>query len=202
MSTSRSSLARTSLTSLRMLAVFTLLLGVVYPAVIWVAGLLSPNEANGSFIKDASGTVVGSSLIGQEFTGAEWFHGRPSASDYDALSSGASNLAATSDELATQIAERREAVVAEDGVSPSEVPADALTASGSGLDPHISPEYANLQVERVATATGLAVEQVQALVDEATEPAQLGFIGSARVNVVLLNLALSDLREATPDAAN
>ncbi len=139
--------------------------------------------------------MVGSSSIGQQFDGPTWFHGRPSAAGdgYDAMSSGGSNLAADSPELLELVTERRAAIAAEDGVPPSAVPADAVTASASGLDPDISPAYAQLQVDRVAAARRLSVDQVRELVDAHTKGRILGFIGEERVNVLQLNLALQRL---------
>ncbi len=139
--------------------------------------------------------MVGSSLIGQAFEGPEWFHPRPSAAGdgYDALASGASNYGPNSEDLLTLIDERRAEVAAANGVDPSQVPPDAVTASGSGLDPDISVEYANLQVARVAKARGPRPRRGLALVEENTSGRQLGFIGEPRVNVLMLNLALERL---------
>ena len=182
--------------SLRVLLALTLLLGLVFPLVMTVvAHLVVPGRADGSFVKDADGNVVGSSLIGQTFKGTEWFHSRPSAAGdgYDAMSSGASNLGPESTDLEKLVADRRATIAEANGVDPADVPPDAVTASGSGLDPDISPEYAHLQAARVAAARGLPVEQVQQLVDEHTDGRLVGFIGAPRVNVLELNLALSQL---------
>ncbi len=159
-----------------------------------VAQLGFSDAANGSLV-EVDDEVVGSSLIGQSFDGAQWFHSRPSAAGdgYDPLSTGASNLAATSDELLALVEERRAAIAEEEGVDPAEVPPDAVTASASGLDPHISPEYARLQVERVAAERGMPVDLVRELVDSQAEGRDLGFLGEPRVNVLLLNIALADL---------
>ena len=176
--------------SLRMLAVMTVMVGVAYPLMVWAVGQLAFNDsANGSML-EVDGSPVGSSLIGQEFVGAEWFHGRPSAGDYDALASGASNLSATSGQLLSQVEQRRANASGDNSVEPSEVPPDALTASGSGLDPHISPAYAHQQVARVADARDMNPADVTALVDEYTQGRTLGFLGEPRVNVLELNLAL------------
>ncbi len=176
--------------SLRMLAVMTVIVGVAYPLTVWAIGQLAFNDsANGSML-EMDGSPVGSSLIGQDFVGAEWFQGRPSAGDYDALASGASNLAATSGQLLSQVEQRRANASGDNSVEPSEVPPDALTASGSGLDPHISPEYAHQQVARVADARDMDPADVTALVDEYTQGRVLGFLGEPRVNVLELNLAL------------
>ena len=182
--------------SLRVLLALTLLLGLVFPLVMTVfAHLVVPGRADGSFVKDAEGNVVGSSLIGQSFQGTEWFHSRPSAAGdgYDALASGASNLGPESTDLEKLVADRRATVAENNGVDPTDVPPDAVTASGSGLDPDISPAYAHLQAARVAAARGLPVDQVQQLVDEHTDGRLVGFIGEPRVNVLELNLALDQL---------
>ncbi len=192
-------LVRQSVTAARTLLVMTLLLGVGYTAVVLGLGqLIAPAQAAGSLVS-RDGDVVGSSLIGQSFTDAdgaplpEWFQSRPSAVAYDAGGSGASNLGPESGELVASIDERRASIAAFEGVDPSEIPADALTASASGLDPHISPDYAALQVPRVAEARDLDPAEVQALVDALTEGRTLGFIGEPRVPVLALNLALSEL---------
>lgn len=187
---------RQLLVALRLLIAMTIVLGIGYPVVILGLGqLLAPSAANGSMITGADGQVVGSSLIGQQFTGDQWFTGRPSAAGdgYDAMSSGGSNLAAGSPELEALIDERRAEIAAANGVDPSAVPADAVTASASGLDPDISPQYALLQVDRVAAARGLPVEQVNDLVQMHLQGPTLGFIGQERVNVLELNLALDAL---------
>jgi K+-transporting ATPase ATPase C chain len=181
--------------SLRLLLVMTVILGVAYPLTVWGIGQLAFNDsANGSMV-ELNGSPVGSSLIGQDFAGPEWFQGRPSAGDYDALASGASNLAATSGQLLSQVEQRRANASGDNSVEPSDVPPDALTASGSGLDPHISPQYAHLQVARVADARGMNPADVTALVDEYTQDRSLGFLGEPRVNVLELNLALEQLSD-------
>jgi len=177
----------------RMLLVWTVVLGLAYPVAVWAIGQVAFNEqANGSML-ELDGQEVGSSLIGQSFDGPEWFHGRPSTSDYDPLATGASNLAADSRQLLRQVEKRRAAVAAEDGVDPGDVPPDALTASGSAVDPHISSEYARLQVARVAAERGLEEAQVASLVDDHNQGRALGFLGAPRVNVLELNLALEQL---------
>ncbi len=144
---------------------------------------------------ERNGTVVGSSLLGQRFSGDRWFHGRPSVSDYSGDTSGGSNLAASSKDQVTAVAQRRTAVTAADGRGTAQgagaIPADALTASASGLDPHISPAYAALQVPRVAKATGLGTGVVERLVAAHTQGRTIGFLGAPRVNVLELNLALT-----------
>jgi K+-transporting ATPase ATPase C chain len=178
--------------ALRLLVVMTVLLGVVYPVAIWAVGRLTPARADGSFVEDSTGRVVGSTLIGQSFTGARWFWPRPSAAGpgYDGLASGGSNLAADNRTLVDAIGARTAAVAAADGVDPRAVPADAVTASGSGLDPDISPQYAHEQAARVARARGLSVDVVDRLVDDHVTGRILGFLGEPRVNVLELNLAL------------
>jgi len=187
-------LARHLRTSVLMVLLLTALTGLAYPlAITGIAQVLFPSQANGSLIRDASGNVIGSELIGQMFTRPEYFHPRPSAAGrgYDAASSGASNLGPTNQELVKIIEERAAAYRRENGLPPdAPVPVDAVTASGSGLDPHISPANAYLQVPRVARARGLPEEQVRALVDRYTEGRTFGILGEPRVNVLKLNRAL------------
>ena len=187
--------------SLRALVVLTLVLGVLYPlAVTGVGQAALHGRANGSMVA-GGGADVGSELIGQSFTDAdgaalpEWFQSRPSAAGdgYDGGASGGSNLGPLNEDLAAAVAERRAAVAELEGVEPSDVPADAVTASSSGLDPHISPEYAILQVDRVAAERGLDPVQVRELVEQATEAPSAGILGSSTVNVLLLNISLAEL---------
>ncbi|MDQ7993974.1 MAG: potassium-transporting ATPase subunit KdpC [Propionicimonas sp.] len=184
-------LFRHALAGLRLLAVFTILLGVAYPLAITAVGVGLPAQASGSLLT-RDGTVVGSALLGQSFDGPGWFHSRPSAAGdgYDALASGGSNLGPSNPDLVAAIGERRARIAAEEGVAPADVPPDALTASASGLDPHISVAYADLQVARVARTRGLAVAEVAALVVAHTAGPDLGFLGRPRVNVLQLNLAV------------
>ena len=189
------SLTRQYAAALRLMLALTVLLGVVYPAVVYGVGRAGlSSQADGSLVEQ-DGKVVGSSLLGQHFTGDRWFHGRPSASDYAGDSSGGSNLAASSEAQVTAVAERRKAVSEAEAIHDSNdsdaIPADALTASASGLDPHVSPSYADLQVARVAKATGLDTVDVQRLVETHTQGRTLGFLGEPRVNVLELNLALA-----------
>ncbi|MEZ5117715.1 MAG: potassium-transporting ATPase subunit KdpC [Candidatus Nanopelagicales bacterium] len=178
---------------LRLLLVMTVVLGILYPLAVFGVGRLLPALSDGSYVTDGSGDVVGSSLIGQSFTGPEWFHPRPSAAGdgYDALSSGGSNLAADNPDLVADVTERQAAAADVNGVPRGAVPPDAVTASGSGLDPHISPEYARVQVARVAAARDLQQSAVMALVEQHLEGRLFGFIGEPRVNVLELNLALA-----------
>jgi K+-transporting ATPase ATPase C chain len=182
--------------AVRALLLATVVLGLAYPLVITgIAQVIAPSKADGSLI-EVGGEVVGSSLIGQSFTDSDgnplpqYFQSRPSASEYDPGATGASNLGPNSEELAALIEERRAAVAEFNGVPPSDVPPDAVTASGSALDPGISPEYAAIQVDRVAEERGVSPEAVAALVDSATVGRDLGFIGAPYVNVLELNLAL------------
>lgn len=187
--------------ALRALLVLTVALGIGYPLLVTGLGRLMPARADGSLVTDADGTVVGSSLIGQSFTDADgtplpqYFQSRPSAAGdgYDAAASSGSNLGPENPDLVAAIEERRAAVADLEGVDPADVPVDALTASGSGLDPQISPEYADLQVPRVARERGLTEDAVRALVADATTGPDLGFLGQAAVDVVTLNLALDAL---------
>ncbi len=189
--------ARQSWIAIRLIIVGVLVLGILYPLLVTGIGkVLAPGAANGSVVAKGDGALVGSSLIGQNFSDARWFQPRPSAAGtdgYDAQSSGGSNLGPNSQDLLTAIDERRSAIRQQDAVTGA-IPPDALTASGSGLDPHISPEYARLQIPRVAKANGLTEGVVTQLVNENTTGRQLGFIGEERVNVLLLNLAISNAK--------
>lgn len=184
-----SDLARQSVAGLRLLLVMTVLLGVGYPAAVWAAGQAFGDRADGQPVR-LDGRVVGSRLIGQQFEGDEWFHSRPSANDYDTLASAPSNLGPLSPDLMDAVEERRAEVAAREGVAEAQVPPDAVTASGSGLDPHISPAYARLQAPRVASANGLDVEEVRRMVADSTDGRSLGFLGEPGVNVLELNLAV------------
>src|SRR5215831_1111770 len=179
------------LAELRSAALVTVALAVVccclYPLVVWGLGqALFPHRANGSLLVDAQGTIRGSRLLGQQFAADKYFHGRPSAAGngYDATSSQGSNLGPTSQKLRDSIAQNLSDYRSQNGLATNApVPADAVTASGSGLDPHISPENARLQAPRVAKARGLAVEKVQALIAQHTDAADLGMLGEPGVNV-------------------
>ncbi len=180
----------------------TLVLGVAccgaYPLIVTtIARTAFSEEADGSLIKDGSGKIVGSSMLGQSFTGKSYFHPRPSAAGpngYDAASSSGSNLGPTSRKLAELLKERVSVYRTSNGLAEGqEVPADAVTASGSGLDPHISPANARLQVRRVAESRNLPVEKVRELIDGNTDKPGFGIFGDAGVNVLKLNLALDAL---------
>lgn len=200
--TSPSTVVRQYLVALRALLVLTALVGIAYPLVITgVAQAVFHQQANGSMVSKG-GAVVGSRLIGQNFNDSkgkplrQYFQPRPSAAGkdgYDPTSTGASNLGPDNADLVKAIDERRRAVAAFDGVPPATVPADAVTASGSGLDPDISPAYAYEQVARVAAARHLPLGRVQALVKAHVQGRILGFLGEPVVDVLTLNLALDRL---------
>ena len=182
---------RQLLTGLRALVLFTVLLGIAYPVVVWGIGQTAfSSQANGSLIV-RNGTVVGSSSLLQTFEGDDWFVSRASAGDYDAQASGGSNLGPSDSDLVAGIEKSRADIARRDGVSPAAVPPDAVTASASGLDPNISPAYAAIQVDRVARARGLPSQRVDDLVTAHTSGRVLGFLGEPRVNVLELNLALA-----------
>ncbi len=195
-------------------AFFVVLTGLAFPGVIWAIGQsVFPGQANGSLIRDAQGKLVGSALIGQSFTKPEYFHPRPSAAGagYDAANSSGTNLGPTSDKLVNGIkddpattdvdetylgfGDLAKAYREENGLAPDAlIPADAATRSGSGLDPDISAANAELQVARVAKARKLPEDRVQELVAEHENGRLLGVLGEPRVNVLLLNLALDQLK--------
>jgi K+-transporting ATPase ATPase C chain len=192
---------RQSWTALRALVILTLVLGVGYPLLITGIGQLAlPAQANGSLVR-SDGAVVGSVLIGQSFTDAdgnalpEWFQSRPSAAGagYDGGASSGSNYGPENPDLVSAIQDRKSAIESLESVTASEIPADALTASASGLDPHISPTYALLQVPRVAAARGIPETQVRALVKSFIQGRDLGYLGDPTVNVLQLNIALAKL---------
>jgi len=182
-------------TALRLTIVTLVLTGVVYPlAVTGISAVLFPNQSAGSLVTDGD-RIVGSKLIGQAFQSPEYFHSRPSAADYDAQASGGSNLGPTSAVLRDVVTARVVEVRTLEGLDTSAVvPVDMVTASGSGLDPHITAASARLQAQRVATVRGLALTDVLGLVEKHTEGPTLGIIGESRVNVLLLNLELDRAR--------
>jgi K+-transporting ATPase ATPase C chain len=180
-------------TAILITLILTVVTGLLYPfAITGMAQVLFPRQANGSLIT-ANGQVVGSSLIGQNFAKPEYFHPRPSAAGdkgYDGMASGASNLAPTNPALEKRLAESAAAFRKENPAHTGTIPADAITASASGLDPEISPATALAQCERIAAARKVPVATIRSLVEKNTAPRQLGLLGEARVNVLLLNLAL------------
>jgi K+-transporting ATPase ATPase C chain len=186
-----SSFVKQSWASLRAMLVLTVLLGLLYPAVVWGIGQVVARDQAGGSVVSVDGNPVGSSLIGQQWAGDQWFWGRPSASSYSGDTSGGSNLSGTA--LADEVGKRAQAA----GLHQATAPADALTASGSGLDPHISPAYAASQVARVSAARGLPESRVRALVAEHTQGRVAGFLGEPRVNVLELNLALQRLSDGS-----
>jgi len=178
--------------SIRMTVILTLLLGLLYPVAMTAIGYaMFPRQAEGSLIA-RDGTIVGSELIGQSFTSAKYFHSRPSAAGngYDATSSGGSNLGPTSKALIDSVGKRVKDVMEGEGVQASQVPVDLITASGSGLDPDISPAAAELQAGRVAKARGVNPDTVRQLIEDNTHGRWLGLFGEPGVNVLKLNLAL------------
>ncbi|MGL5816108.1 MAG: potassium-transporting ATPase subunit KdpC [Phycicoccus sp.] len=178
--------------AVRALLVLTVLCGVLYPAAVLLLGRVVPDRADGQLV-ERDGAVVGSRLIGQPPSEPEWFQGRPSASDSAGDTSGGSNLGPNNPELDTAVAEREAALRQANPDAAGPPPADALATSASGLDPHVSPEYARWQAPRVASERGIPVDDVLQLVERHTDDAVLGFVGQDRVNVLDLNLALADL---------
>jgi potassium-transporting ATPase KdpC subunit len=183
------------LPAVRIVLVLTVLTGMLYPALVTgIAQAIFPKQANGSLI-EANGKVIGSELIGQKFSKPEYFQGRPSAAGdgYDAANSGASNFGPTNQKLVDRIKADAEKFHKENPEFSGPIPADLLTASASGLDPHLSPASAAAELPRVAKARGVSPAQVQELLDRHTESRQLGFLGEPRVNVLKLNLALDSM---------
>lgn len=186
--------------ALAMAAIALIGLGLLYPlAGVGLGQALFPEAARGSLI-ERHGTVVGSSLVAQPFAAPGYFHPRPSAAGYDAMALSGSNLARSNPELRERLQAARAAIAQREGVDPAAVPGDLLTQSGGGIDPHISPQAAAIQVERVARARGMPAQQVAALVARHTQGRQLGLLGQARVNVLELNLALDALPAPGPMA--
>jgi len=201
MNTATRATGRTLWVSLRAMLLCTVVLGVGYTLLITGIGQLAfPWQANGSTLRDAAGATVGSALLGQSFQDADgkplpqYFQPRPSAEGWTGTNSYGSNYGPESQDLIDSITALRTQIAEFDGVSEDEVPADAVTASGSGLDPDISPEYAAIQVARVAAARGIDAAMVESLVAEHTSGRDLGVLGEPRVNVLELNLALDELK--------
>jgi K+-transporting ATPase ATPase C chain len=192
---------RQTWTAVRALLILTVVLGIGYPlAILGVGQLALPAQANGQLVT-VDGEVVGSAIIGQSFTDAdgaalpEWFQSRPSAagSGYDGGASSGSNYGPENEDLIAAIVDRQAAIAELEGATREEIPADAVTASASGLDPHISPEYALIQVPRVAEARGLDESAVRELVESMIQGRDLGYLGDPTVNVLKLNIALAGL---------
>ncbi|UNK70597.1 potassium-transporting ATPase subunit KdpC [Microbacterium sp. H1-D42] len=188
--------ARTAGVAIRAVLVMTVLLGLAFPLAITGIGQVAfPTQANGSLIR-SDGSPVGSALLGQSFSDKDakplpqYFQSRPSASAYDAAASGGSNLGPSNADLIAAIEKRRTDIAEFEGVDPAVIPADALTASASGLDPQISSAYALLQVPRVAAERGMSEDDVRAIVESHIQGPDLGFLGEERVNVLQLNLSL------------
>lgn len=180
-------------------AVTMVLFGGAYHLTLWGIGSLAfPSQAEGSLVLRADGTVVGSGLIAQEFTRPEYFRPRPSAVDYDAAATGGTNFGPSNPDHLGEVRKRLAEIESREGVPAGRIPSEMVTASGSGLDPHIPPRAAELQAARVARARGVPAARVLDLVRARTEPPTLGFLGRARVNVLELNLALD---AAFPTAA-
>lgn len=188
--------------ALRLLLVLTVVTGVIYPLVVTGIGQVAfHDKANGSMV-EVDGREVGSTLIGQSWNikgtdkpDPKWFQGRPSNSGYDPLATGSGQLGADDPTLVKDVKAAKKQVADFNGVPESEVPKDAVTGSASAIDPDISPQYADIQVKRVAEANGLSVAQVEKLVKDHTEGRTLGFLDQPRVNVLELNLALKELAE-------
>src|SRR5580704_15120964 len=185
---------RQLLPGLRMTLVLTVLTGLIYPGIVTgLCQVLFPRQANGS-LEYKDGKVIGSTLIGQNFTKPEYFQPRPSAAGngYDATASSGSNLGPTSQKLVDRVKASADKFHKDNPTFSGTIPADLLTASGSGLDPHLSPESANAQVDRMAQARGANPQEIRALVAQLTEARDLGFLGEPRVNVLRLNQALDE----------
>jgi potassium-transporting ATPase KdpC subunit len=182
------------LTELKRGVLFTIVSAVLicgYHGVLWGVGRVAfRSQAEGSLIRRADGTVVGSRLIAQAFKKPQYFQPRPSGVDYNAASTGGTNYGPSNPEHLKAVRERLDGITKQEGVTPDQVPSEMVTASGGGMDPHISPAAAELQAPRVAAARGMPVDRVRDLIRAHTEPPAFGFLGRARVNVLELNLAL------------
>jgi len=181
------------LTSLKVFITFSILLGIIYPlGITAIAQITMRCTANGSLIKD-NGKIVGSKLIGQEFTAPEYFYSRPSSAGYNAADSGGSNLGPSSKKLMSSVADRVKQVKAENNIKSKTVPADMVLTSASGLDPHISLENALLQLPRVAKARKISEDKIKKLISKNTDSDFIGIWGQSGINVLKLNLALDSL---------
>lgn len=193
---------RLVVTTIKAYLLLTLVIGLLYPGVMWVVGRIWADNADGSLIHNSSGEVQGSTLIAQEVTRPGFFYPRPSAAGdegYDPMSSSASNVSPYSEGFQAEVEERRQAVADREGINPQRVPVEALTASGSGLDPHISEDYAKLQAPRVARETKLPEAEVERLISDNSEAAITEMAaqdGGRLVNVVKLNAAVADAARA------
>ena len=182
--------ASSLLPAIRFSLISILVFGLLYPIVATYAGkLLFPSQANGSLIMHDD-KAIGSALVAQNFVSDRYFQSRPSAANYDPRAMAGSNLAPTNPALRERIVEASKNIAARENIAMNKIPVDMLTTSGSGIDPHISPEAAKVQLARVAKARGLTIAQVKSLVDANTQTPTLGILGQARVNVLQLNLAL------------
>lgn len=180
-------------TAIRSTLTLSVIMGLIFPlAVVSLAQVFFPSQANGSLVKQGQ-KLVGSTLVAQPFMGDRYFHGRPSAANDDPTAASGSNEAPSNPELRKQVAQRASIIEARDRVPASRIPVDLVTASGSGIDPDISPAAAYLQVARVAEARGLTENSVQALVKSHIQTPQWGLFGQPRVNVLTLNMALNRL---------
>lgn len=183
-------LSRQLVTGLRAALLFLVLCGLIYTGIATLlGGLLFPHQANGSLIEQ-DGRRVGSELVAQPFISPQYFYGRPSAAGYDPTATGGSNLAPSNPELAARVRAESDRIQALEAVSADDIPVDLLSASGAGLDPHITPAAARLQVARVAAARGWSEARILAAIDTITEGRQWGLFGQPRVNVLALNLTL------------
>ncbi len=184
--------------------VMLVLLGGVYNVLLLAIGrVVFPAQAEGSLIRRADGTIVGSRLIGQRFTRPEYFQPRPSGVDYNAASTGGTNYGPSNPDHLKAVQERLDAVMAQEKVAAGQVPSEMVTASGGGMDPHIPPAAAELQAARVASSRNTSIDRVRALVQAHTESPTFGFLGRARVNVLELNMALDEaFGTPTPTAGN
>jgi K+-transporting ATPase ATPase C chain len=177
------------------------LLGGAYPVLVWGIGrTLFAAQAEGSLLRRADGTIVGSRLIAQKFERPEYFRPRPSGVNYNAASTGGTNYGPSNPDHLKAVRDRVDAIMKNESVAAGQIPSEMVTASGAGMDPHLPPSAVELQAARVAAARGVAVERVRELVRTHTEPPTLGFLGRARINVLELNLALDAALGSTPAA--